>query len=79
MIDQNKVQKYFIYLYFPDDKLGIEVDENCHLDRSDIKEQKREETIKHLGTSLIRNNLDKKVLIYFLKLVKYRILFMNLL
>ena len=38
MIDQYRIDKYFIDLYFPDHKLGIEIDENCHLDRSEVKE-----------------------------------------
>ena len=58
IIDQYRVKKYFIDLYFPEHKLGIEIDENGHLDRLKIKEQKREETIKNLGISLIRINHD---------------------
>ena len=79
MIDQYKAEKYFIDLYFPEHKLGIEIDENNHLDRSNLKEQKREETIKHLAISLIRINPDKKVLTYSMKYLKYKVLFMNLL
>ena len=79
MIDQYKAEKYFIDLYFPEHKLGIEIDENNHLDRSNLKEQKREETIKHLAISLIRINTDKKVLTYSMKYLKYKVLFMNLL
>ena len=52
IIDQIKINKYFIDLYSPEHKLGIEIDENCHLDRLKI--------------------------ILILKLVKYKILFMNL-
>ena len=49
MIDQyNRVKKYFTDLYFPEHKLGIEVDEYCHLDRLKTKEQEREETIKKI-------------------------------
>ena len=33
MIDQYRINKYFIDLYFPDHNLGIGVDENCYLDR----------------------------------------------
>ena len=60
IIDQYRVEKYFIDLYFPEHKLGIEIDENCHLDRSEIKEQEREETIKNAAISLIRINPDKE-------------------
>ena len=54
MIDQYRIDKYFIDLYFPDHKLGIEIDENCHLDRSEVKEQ------KNLGITPIRINPDKE-------------------
>ena len=60
MIEQHKTDKYFIDLYFPEHKLGIEVDENGHLDRLKVKEQEREETIKNVGITLIRINPDKK-------------------
>ena len=59
IIDQFKIDKYFIDLYSPEHKLGIEIDENCHLDRLKIKEKEREETIKNVGITLIRINPDK--------------------
>ena len=59
-IDQYRVEKYFIDIFFPVHKLGIEIDENCHLDRPQIKEQEREETLKNAGITLIRINPDKK-------------------
>ena len=59
-IEQYRIEKYFIDLYFPYHKLGTEDDENCHLDRSEVKEQEREETIKNLGITLIRINPDKE-------------------
>ena len=68
IIEQYRVEKYFIDLYFPDHKLGIKVDENCHLDRSEIKEQEREETIKNLGTTLIRVNPDQEGFDIFIKI-----------
>ena len=40
MIDQYRIGKYFIDLYFPEHKLGIEIDENGHTDRLKIKEIK---------------------------------------
>ena len=40
IIEQYRIEKYFIDLFFPVHKLGIEIDENRHLDRSKIKEQK---------------------------------------
>ena len=39
IIEQYRVEKYFIDIFFPVHKLGIEIDENGHLDRSEIKEQ----------------------------------------
>ena len=79
MIDQYRVEKYFIDLYFPEHKLEIEIDENGHIDRSKIKEQKREDTIKNLSITLIRINPDKDVLTYSMKYLKYKVLFLNLL
>ena len=60
MIDQYKIDKYFIDLYFPEHKLGIEIDENGHTVRLKVKEQEREETIKNLGITLITINRDKE-------------------
>ena len=57
VIQQYRVEKYFIDLYFLDHKLGIEIDENGHLDRL---EQEREETINNSGITLIRINPDKE-------------------
>ena len=68
MIDQYKVEKYFIDLYFPEHKLGIEIDKNGHFNRLKIKEQKREEPIKNLGTALIRINPDKEGFDIFIKI-----------
>ena len=68
IIDQYRVDKYFIDLHFPEHKLRIEIDENCHLDRSDIKEEKREATIKRFGITLIRINPDKEAFDIFIKI-----------
>ena len=68
IIDQYRIEKYFIDLYFPDHILGIGVGENCHLDRSEIKEQEREEIIKNLGIALIRINPDKEGFDIFIKI-----------
>ena len=40
--------------------LGIEIDENCYLERCKINEQKREEITKNAGITLIRINPDKE-------------------
>ena len=34
IIEQYRVEKYFIDIFFPVHELGIEIDENGHLDRS---------------------------------------------
>ena len=68
IIDQYGVGKYFIDLYFLEHKLGTEIDENGHLDRSEIKEQEREATMKNAGITLIRINPGKKGLDIFDKI-----------
>ena len=68
MIEQYRIDKYFIDLYFPEHKLGIEIDENAHLDRSKIKEQKREKTKTNLGITLIRINPEKEGFDIFIKI-----------
>ena len=52
--------KNTLLIFFPCHKLGIEIDENGHLDRSEIKEQKREQTIKKARINIIRINPDKE-------------------
>ena len=77
-IINDKVNKYFTDLVFPVHKLGIEVDENGHLDRCDIKEQERQKIIKkRLGLRLLELILTKKTLIFLMKLVKYKVLFLT--
>ena len=71
--DQYRVNKYFIDLTFPVHKLGIEIHENGHMDRSKTEEQKRSKLIKEeTGFEIIRINPDKKILIFLIKLVKYK-------
>ena len=36
------LNKYYIDLYFPEHKLGVEVDEKAHFDRNEHKDKKRE-------------------------------------
>ena len=77
-IINDKVNKCFTDLVFPVHKLGIEVDENGHLDRCDIKEQERQKIIKkRLGLRLLELILTKKTLIFLMKLVKYKVLFLT--
>ena len=40
--------------------MGIEIDENEPIDRSEIKEQEKEKVIKGAGITLIRINSDKE-------------------
>ena len=49
-------------------KLGIEIDENCHLDRLEFKKQERESTIKNVGITLTRINPDKEGFDIFIKI-----------
>ena len=55
-VESYKVNKYFTDLVFPVHKLGIEIDENGHIDRSKVEEQKRQKTIKETGFEIIRIN-----------------------
>ena len=56
--EQYGVKNCFIDLVFAEHKLGIEIDENGQIDRSEIKEQEREKVIKEAGITLIRIDLD---------------------
>ena len=44
--EKYRVEKCFIDIFFPVHNLAIEIDENDHLDRPEIKEQEREDTKK---------------------------------
>ena len=44
--DQCKVSKCYIDFVFPLYKLGIEIDENAHMDRSETEERERQKIIK---------------------------------
>ena len=68
MIEQHKIDKYFIDVYFPEHKLGIEINENEHTDRLKVKEQERKDTIKNLNITLIRINPDKEDFDIFIKI-----------
>ena len=60
-LQQHKVLKYYIDLYFPDYQLAIEVDEKGHQDRDEHKEEERENTIKQkLKCKFIRINPDRE-------------------
>ena len=52
---------YYTDLAFPVHKLGIEIDENGHMDRSKAKEKERQKTIeKETGFTIIRINPDRE-------------------
>ena len=58
---QHSVLNHRIDLYFPRHKLAIEVDEEGHKDRDNLKEFERENTIKeHLDCKFIRIKLDEQ-------------------
>ena len=60
-MNSTELKKYFINLVFPVHKLGIEIDENGHIDRSEIKEQKRSKIIKEeTGFEITIINSDKE-------------------
>ena len=59
--DQYRVNKYFIDLVFLVHKLGIDIDENGHMDRSETEEQKRSKIIKEeTGFEIIGINPDRE-------------------
>ena len=59
--EQYRVKKYFNDLVFSVHKLGIEIDENGHIDRSEIKEQKIIKIIKEeTGFEIIRIHSDRE-------------------
>ena len=59
VIEHYRVGKCFTDLFFPVHKLVIEIHENGHLDMSEIKEQKSEQT-KKARINIIRINPDKE-------------------
>ena len=59
--EQYYVLGYYTDLAFPVHKLGIEIDENSHMDRSKAKEKERQKTIeKETGFTIIRINPDRE-------------------
>ena len=59
--DQYKASKYYIDLFFPLHKQGIEIDENAHMDRSETEERERQKIIKkETNFKFIRINPDKE-------------------
>ena len=67
-----------IDFYLPKGKLATEVDELCHEDRKQNKENKRKKELEeHRKCTFIRINPVKKVLGHMMGLVGYRRLLIN--
>ena len=71
MEEQYKVLGYFIDLPFLVQELGLEVDENGHMDRSEAEQKERQKAIeKETGFTIIRINQDKKKFDIFVEIGK---------
>ena len=69
--DQYKVSKYYIDLVYPVHKLGIEIDDNAHMDIPEAKEKERKAVMKkETGFKIIRINPDKENFDFFDELGK---------
>ena len=76
--DQYKVSKYYIDLGYPVHKLGIEIDDNAHMDIPEAKEKETKAVMKkETGFKIIRINPDEENLIYLMKWVKYKVLLLS--
>ena len=77
-LPQYSVLDYQIDLHFLEHELAIEVDEKGHTDRDEKKENEREEKIKkNLDVNLLELILMQKIMIFLLRLVKYKITLLN--
>ena len=78
IILQHNVLGFRIDAYFSKYKLAVEVGEQGHKDRNiDYEIQRQKALEKEFGCEFIRINLTKKILIFLLKLVKYKITLLN--
>ena len=69
--EQCRVLGCFIDLAFPVHKLGLEVDENGHIDRSEAEEKERQKTIeKETSFTVIRINPEKEKFDIFVEIRK---------
>ena len=76
--EQYRALGYFIDLAFPVHKLGSEADENGHMDRSEAKKKKdKKQWKKKLVSQLSELIQTRKILIFLLKLPKYKITMFN--
>ena len=67
--EQYYVLGYYIDLAFPVHILGIEIDENRHMDGSEAEEKERQKTIeKETGFTIIRINPDRENFDDFVKI-----------
>ena len=73
MEEQYRILGYFIDLGFPVHKLGLEVNENCHMVRSEAKEEESQNRIeKQTGFTIITINPNKENFDIFFKIVKMK-------
>ena len=78
IILQYCVLSFYINLYFPHHKLAIEIDEQGHKERDTFCEIERQKAIeKELNYEFVRINQIKKILIFLLKLAKYKVTLLN--
>ena len=71
--EQYKILGYFIDLAFPVHKLGLEVDENGHMDRSEAEEKERQKaTEKETGFTIIGINQGKENFDIFVEIGKMK-------
>ena len=78
MLPKHPVLSDQIDLYFPKHKLEIEVDENdtlTEMKENKIKDKKKQK--KNLDVNLLELILKQKIMMFLLKLVKYRITLLN--
>ena len=70
--EQYNVLGYYIALVFPFHKLGLEIDEQCHMHRPEAKEKERQKR-KKLVSQLLELIQTQKILIFLLKLADYKL------
>ena len=76
--EQYKALGYFIDLAFPVHKLGLEVDGNGHMNRSEAEEKERQKNNrKKMVSQLLELIQTMKVSIYLLKLAECKITLLN--
>ena len=78
ILPQHSILSYQIDLYFPKNELTIKVDEKGHIDRDEKEQIERKMALeKQLAFRLLELILMQKIMIFLLKLVKYRTTLLN--